>query len=687
MKGEAPVKKSVCLVLVVCLLLSILPLGAAATTVLTASEDAIKILKAEEGFSAKPYWDYAQWTVGYGTACPEDKRAKYTKDGITQEEAEVLLAAHIAKFEAELLKFMNKTGVQLTQTQFDALLLFSYNCGSSWAYNAKGVLYQAIVGGATGNELIDAFARWCNAGGQVRTFLLRRRLCEANLYLNGVYSQKAPENYAYIFYDACGGVSKPNVQGYDTSLTALPNPVPTYTGYTFEGWYTQRVGGEKVEVLDASLKNGRVYAHWKDGEGNDPALKNDEGVRVTVTTKNVNVRVGAGTEFEANGMVTTGDQLMITETKKNGTRLWGKFYGGWISLEYTNYATVTKPETDKPVSSGNRTGTVKVSDCLRVRKGPSTGYEVVKRLENGAKVEILEEKIVGSMVWGKIAEGWISLDYVVLDPVETKPEETKPEVTEPEETKPEETKPEETKPEETVPPTTAPEVTEPETQPEETKPAEPKIWTGVVKVNDYLRVRSGPSTADKVVGYLSAKEKVTITEKTTVGSMTWGKTEKGWISLDYVVLDKTTQEADKETEKKLTGTVDVEDFLRIRSGPGTSYAIAGYLSAKDKVEITQQRTVGNTVWGKIEKGWISLDYVVLDKQENSDNAQKPETSTAVTKTVTASCLRIRSDAGTSYKIVGYLYTGAKVTITETKNVNGTQWGKLTNGWISMDYVK
>ena len=352
-------------------------------------------------------------------------------------------------------------------------------------------------------------------------------------------------------------------------------------------------------------------------------------------------------------------------------------------IEIKGRRALVRCDFNVPLKEGKITDDIRIVSAL-----PTIKY----LLENGAKVEILEEKIVGSMVWGKIAEGWISLDYVVLDPVETKPEETKPEVTEPEETKPEETKPEETKPEETkpeetVPPTTAPEMTEPETQSEETMPAEPKIWTGVVKVNDYLRVRSGPSTADKVVGYLSAKEKVTITEKTTVGSMTWGKTEKGWISLDYVVLDKTTQEADKETEKKLTGTVDVEDFLRIRSGPGTSYAIAGYLSAKDKVEITQQRTVGNTVWGKIEKGWISLDYVVLDKQENSDNAQKPETSTAVTKTVTASCLRIRSDAGTSYKIVGYLYTGAKVTITETKNVNGTQWGKLTNGWISMDYVK
>ena len=44
-----------------------------AEEVLRASDDAIAILKLEEGFSTYPYWDYSQWTVGYGTECPADK--------------------------------------------------------------------------------------------------------------------------------------------------------------------------------------------------------------------------------------------------------------------------------------------------------------------------------------------------------------------------------------------------------------------------------------------------------------------------------------------------------------------------------------------------------------------------------------------------------------------------------------
>lgn len=625
-----------------------------------ASTEAVELLKAEEGFSKKPYWDYAQWTVGYGTKCPDEKLDEYKTNGITQEAAESLLRSYIARFEAELDHFMSKTGVVLNQNQYDALLLFSYNCGTAWAYSTTGILYKAVVEGATGNELINAFSRWCNAGGQIKTFLLRRRLCEANLYLNGVYSQTIPENFGYVLYDPNGGTVSPNVQGYHTELTAQIIPTPAFEGYTFSGWFTQKTGGTKVTVLDRAVRNARLYAHWTDGEGNDLAAEEQQGVNVTVTANGVNVRKGPGTNYAVTGSAKTGDQLVITETAAGGSYTWGKFADGWICLKYTNYDTVSAPEPEKPAQPQIQKGTVKVNDQLRVRSGPSTGYVVVGYLNNGAKVEILEQKIAGAMVWGKIASGWISMDYVVLDPVEQKPVE-----------KPEETVPPETAPPETKPPATEPEVP---VQPQQT-------WTGTVKVNDRLRVRSGPSTATAVVGYLNQGEKVTITEQTTSGSMTWGKTAHGWISMDYIVLDQ--QKTETPEPKPVTGTVKVRDFLRIRTGPGTSYAIAGYLATNTKVTITEQKTVGTTLWGKTEKGWISLDYVVLDKQDSvTQPAPQP-----IKKTVTADCLRVRSAAGTNNKIVGFLYAGAKVEILETKKVGNTTWGKIAKGWISLDYVK
>lgn len=653
-------KRILCCVLALILMASLLAPGivtVSAATDMTSSDEAIRILKLEEGFSAKPYWDYAQWTVGYGTRCPDDKLEEYKKNGISKEDAEALLRKHLNNFESEVNKFIRKTGISANQNQFDAMTLFSYNCGTGWIYQTTGVLYKAIVSGATGNALINAFSRWCYAGGEIKTFLLRRRLSEANMYLNGRYSQQPPENFGYVLFDANGGTCSPNVQGYDTALTAPIGPTPKWDGYTFAGWYTARTGGKKVTVLDASVKNARLYAQWKDSAGKDPNQNAENGVKVTVTYNGVNIRKGPGTDYAVVGQATTGEQMVITEVKEGTGLVWGKFSGGWICLQYTNYDDVTKEE-EAPVQPVKKMGTVKVNDVLRVRKGPSTGYDVVDYLKNGTRVEILEQKINGSMVWGRIDKGWISMDYVTLDPEKA-----------PEPTVPPTTVPPTTVPPTTVPPTTVPPTTQP-TVPE-TKPTVSK--TGKVKVSGTLRIRKGPSTATEIVGYLNDGDKVTITEQTTNGSMTWGKIDKGWISLSYVVFDKT------QTQQKLTGTVKVNDFLRIRKGPGTSYAIAGYLHNKDRVTITEKKTVGAMTWGKIDKGWISLSYVVLDKQET--------TPAKVTKTVTADCLRIRKAPGTSNAITGYLYKDAKVEILQTKKVGSTTWGQVSKGWISMDYVK
>ena len=135
--------------------------------------------------------------------------------------------------------------------------------------------------------------------------------------------------------------------------------------------------------------------------------------------------------------------------------------------------------------------------------------------------------------------------------------------------------------------------------------------------------------------------------------------------------------------------MDVNDFLRVRSGPSTSYAISAYLKPKDKVEILEQKTVGSNVWGRIDQGWVSMDYIILDRapEQTEPEPNVPQQPESVIKTVIADCLRIRSGAGTGYAVVGYLYTGAKVEILETQQVGSATWGKTAQGWISMDYVR
>ena len=284
-----------------------------------------------------------------------------------------------------------------------------------------------------------------------------------------------------------------------------------------------------------------------------------------------------------------------------------------------------------------------MQEWLRVRSGPGTSYSVVGYLKPQQKVEILEQSTVGSMKWGKIAEGWISMDYVILDSNSSSGNNNS-----------------------TV-----------------------TSWTGKV-IADELLIRSGPGTNYSILGYLTEGTTVTVTEKKSGGALEWGKISKGWICLNYVQLNgnvtttPSTPSTPNTPTTTVTGYTNVQDWLRIRTGPGTNYAVAGYLGPREKVTITEQKKVGSVTWGKIANGWVSMDYIVVE----SSGSTSTTPAQPVTKTIVADCLRVRQGAGTSNSIVGYLYYGAKVQVLEITTIsNGEQWGRISTGWISMDYAK
>jgi len=834
-------KRLITLVLAVALLITMIPFGAtraSAASSFTVSDACVEVIKKWEGFSAKPYWDYKQWTVGYGTRVPDGKLDEYNTNGISVEEASSLLIAMLNGMGSELNSFFDKFGLTMTQQQFDALLSLSFNCGTAWMGEVS-TFRTAVIEGWTGDDFLFAIGQWSTAGGVTLPALIRRRLAEANMYLNGVYDSVPPANFAYVRFDANGGECEIKTQGYLVGDPIAIRAVPTYAGCNFEGWYTSATGGEKVEQLDEGVRNYTLYAHWSAGDGagmpqdttqetitgtpvnyqkeiatgvlssfvspvkgalvvdayllfdvvdivaehtdssgrkwglvsnnggwinleytQEPTGDADDGtgVEITVTATDVNLRRGPGTSYALVGKANKGDKLTITQTGTGSGYTWGKSSKGWICLKYTNYDAVVNGGTNADnnntnTDSGNTNttpqttvkGTVVVSDGLRIRSGAGTNTAVLGYLSNGTRVEILEQKTAGGMVWGRISQGWISMNYVKLDGQgsTTPPETSTPAakvtgkvtlssgrlnvrsgpstgygvVTSLTNGTAVEILEQKTVgatvwgridkgwisldyvkldsqsgsgDSQTTPPETTPPVTEPTTPPATEPVAPPQTGTPTAKVtgkvvltSGRLNIRSGAGVGNAVVGSLSAGTSVEITEQKTVNGTAWGKISKGWISMDYVRLDSETGAA----TEKIGGTVSAGGTsLRIRTGPSTSYAIAGYLADGSRVEILERKTVGGTVWGRVSKGWISLDYVKLDGQ--SDNSGSAVSGVATqTGTVIADCLRIRSGAGTGNKIVGRLYTGEKVTILETTVVDGVTWGRIDKGWISLEYIK
>ena len=362
-------------------LFAMLPPRASAATVLTTSDALVTVLKKMEGFSAKPYWDYAQYTVGYGTKCPDDKLAEYQANGITREEAEALLVNELKKTEKAINEFTATYGLVLKQNEFDALVSFSYNCGTGWTKEASGYFNLAVRSGDKSNAFLYALCLWSTAGGEY--ILIDRRMCEANMYINGEYRAPNsggtlyPDNFRWVFLDGNGGTVRYKIHAYDANN---PQPIdisftatPTYkdangntVSYTFAGWYT--AAGTKITKLTSALTCGQtLMAKWKEASGKivDVTQKEEieETIQVTVTGDVVNIRSGAGTGYDVVDTAQQGDTFTVTEVKESDSYTWGKISSGWICLNYTNYSSaplITRQPSSVTVPAGE-TATVSVS--------------------------------------------------------------------------------------------------------------------------------------------------------------------------------------------------------------------------------------------------------------------------------------------------------------------------------------
>ena len=661
-------------VLALVLAVSVLPVSAFASTQYDVTSAGVELIKDFEGFFKYPYWDNTQYSVGYGTRCSGEDLERYQKYGITEEEADKILREFLQSFEGYVNRFLDKYDLEVTQEQFDALLSFTYNVGNAWMNDTDATMTQAIINQATGSELIFAMVQWCVSAGKVEPGLIRRRLCEANLYLNGVYNDEAPANYCYVIFSqtACTYKGKDNnirIQGYDANEQPEIYPEAVKSGYRFLGWYTAETDGAWITNLDASLNGKTLYPHFQQGEGNVSSSGVIQGTKATYSrtmTDSVTVYSTPSTSASKQGTLSKGEiaDIVADYVTADGVK-WGKLSkGGWIMLN----AAASDDSASGDTGSGSdhtgsgssakdqviATGTVKVATgTLNVRSGAGTGYTKVGTLPNGDKVEIYEITKVNGTEWGRISNGWISLAYVELDKTASGGDNTE------------------------------------EKPPVQEEPAKDQvIATGAVKITSgSLNIREGAGSSYKKVGTLANGAKVEIYEIVTADGAKWGRISKGWICMTYVSLDETAP----ESKPVSTGTVVGCTQLNVRAKAGTGYAIVAKLPKGTTVTIYETTKVGSVTWGRIEQGWVSMDYIKLNTSTGTgtEDTSKPETKTAARTGVVANCtqVNIRSGAGVGNSKVGTIAVGTKVELTALTLKDEQVWGKTQKGWICLDYVR
>jgi lysozyme len=144
-------------------------------------DTALPLIKAEEGFRAKPYLCPAGvWTIGYGTTVYPDERKVSVRDpAITETEALAFLRLDA---EARWTRIAPHLTRAPTDGQGAAMLSLAYNIGTS-AFLKSTCLRKFNAGDITGAA--DEFLRWNKGGGKVLPGLVARRAAERALFLEG----------------------------------------------------------------------------------------------------------------------------------------------------------------------------------------------------------------------------------------------------------------------------------------------------------------------------------------------------------------------------------------------------------------------------------------------------------------------------------------------------------------------
>lgn len=242
----------------------------------------------------------------------------------------------------------------------------------------------------------------------------------------------------------------------------------------------------------------------------------------------------------------------------------------------------------------------------------------------------------------------------------------------------------------------------------------------VAVVKEQLNVRTSPSVESNIINQLDAGEEVEVLRVEPVNGVEWAYVKQGWIPTDLLDMSNvtitttanaatpanpdateppaTTAPPPTEAPEAAAGNYNGNTTTGNNTTGNNNTAnvgkmgvvIASELNIRDKATTDGSKVVGGlkygdrvTIleskdgWGKIDKGWISLDHVYQDGATGKN---------ACKGIITASGLNIRSGPGTNYDSVASLNKYDRVNILNRLTIGDYTWGCTDKGWVRMDYV-
>jgi lysozyme len=145
------------------------------------NEAALTIIKSFEGFSSDPYLDpIGIPTIGFGSIWSANgDRISMDHPPVDKNKATELLQREVRHVEAAIGRLIK---AELTENMFSAIASLAYNIGTG---NLQRSTLRIKLNRGKYLDAADEFPKWRKAGGRVLKGLVRRRIAERNLFING----------------------------------------------------------------------------------------------------------------------------------------------------------------------------------------------------------------------------------------------------------------------------------------------------------------------------------------------------------------------------------------------------------------------------------------------------------------------------------------------------------------------
>ena len=161
--------------------------------------------------------------------------------------------------------------------------------------------------------------------------------------------------------------------------------------------------GEKVEVISESngwskvkhdSRLGYVASQYIDKATTNYIIKE-------VNTDGLNVRTGPSTSYATIGKLNKGTRVEVISESAGWSKINYNNKTAYVSSGYLKAVSTSTPDT-KPEDTTQQYKEIKVvnTDGLNVRKGPSTSYESIGKIDKGTSVEVISE-----------SDGWSKINY------------------------------------------------------------------------------------------------------------------------------------------------------------------------------------------------------------------------------------------------------------------------------------